>query len=466
MKEQPTETVPGSFRDPAGFVFTRCGRLYRQVNTVYAGDYRNLMDSGLYRRLVADGLLIAHEETDTPPADANLAYTVIQPEAVGFISYPYEWCFSQLKEAALLTLQIQQLALEHGMVLKDASAYNVQFAKGRAVHIDTLSFTRYHEGQPWAAYRQFCEAFLAPLALWSLRDGRLGRMLTLHHEGIPLDLATALLPARSWLKPALVLQLHLHARFQRQHASDSHASTQSRLSRRGMLALLDNLVGAVRGLTWTPTRTVWTDYGLPDARDASYDREKEDAVRGCLAACRPRIVCDLGANTGTYSRVAASGADLVLSVDADPSVVEINYRECRKAAQPNVLPLVVDIANPSPGIGWENTERQPFLQRIAPDAIIALALVHHLAIGNNLPLRRIARAFGGRCRDLIIEFVPEDDPLARRLIDARGGHTHAYSRSAFQSAFDEEFETVSSVRLGASQRTLHHLRARDHRELA
>jgi hypothetical protein len=193
MKTQTTNLV-SSFRDPSGFLFIREGILYRQVNQVYREDYSRLMDSGLYEKLVKNGLLITHAETDIQPADGVLSYKVICPERVPFISYPYEWSFGQLQDAALATLSIQRRALKLGMSLKDASAYNIQFPKGKAMLIDTLSFEQYQEGEPWVAYRQFCQHFLAPLALMAYKDVRLNQLLRIYIDGIPLDLASKLLP--------------------------------------------------------------------------------------------------------------------------------------------------------------------------------------------------------------------------------------------------------------------------------
>jgi hypothetical protein len=216
--------LPSSFRDPSGFVFVRDGVLYRQVNRVHREHYDRLMASGLYERLATDGLLVPHEEDDAVPAAPDLAYKVLRPERVPFVSYPYEWCFGQLKAAALATLAIQRTALDFGMSLRDASAYNIQFLQGKPTHIDTLSFETLREGEPWVAYRQFCQHFLAPLVLSRYRDARLGQLSRVHLDGIPLDLATGLLPWRARLHPPLLLHLFLHARRQRRHERTSMQS--------------------------------------------------------------------------------------------------------------------------------------------------------------------------------------------------------------------------------------------------
>jgi len=203
------DIVPGSFRDPAGFVFRRDGQLLRQVNRLGADDYELLMGTGLYASLRERGWLVEHEETTERPMVPANAYKVLRPRAVDFVSYPYEWSFSQLQDAALLTLDAHLLALEHGMSLKDATAYNVQFAEGRPVLIDTLSFGPYREGEPWVAYRQFCQHFLAPLALMAHTDVRLNQLLRSYIDGVPLDLASRLLPGRTRWQPGLLVHIHL-----------------------------------------------------------------------------------------------------------------------------------------------------------------------------------------------------------------------------------------------------------------
>ena len=252
----PNENGPrlgASFRDPSGFLFERQGILYRQVNQVYRPHFEALHERGLYERLVNAGLLIPHQDADVAPAEPELAYRVIRPERVDFISYPYEWCFSQLKDAALATMAIQKQALEAGMLLKDASAYNIQFHHGRPVLIDSLSFEIQKEGEPWVAYRQFCQHFLAPLALMAHVDVRLGQLLRIYIDGVPLDLAARLLPRRTRLDLGLATHIHLHAAAQKRYSGRAeNPRTVGKMSRMAFLGLMDSLETAVRKLTWKP----------------------------------------------------------------------------------------------------------------------------------------------------------------------------------------------------------------------
>ena len=255
------ERVGSSFRDPSGFLFSDGTVLYRQVNLSYAEDYDHMMASGLYKELVTAKLLVPHAEVP-PVARPTGAYRVLLPERIPFISYPYEWCFSQLQDAALLTLEVQRRAVARGMTLKDASAFNVQFTGGVPVFIDTLSFTRLAPNAPWGAYRQFCQHFLAPLMLAARRDVRLTSLLSRYLDGIPLDLTSRLLPVASWFQFGSLLHLHLHSRSQKRFQNTSLRRTRVKqaMSRTALLGLIDSLETAVRSARWSPEGTEWADY--------------------------------------------------------------------------------------------------------------------------------------------------------------------------------------------------------------
>jgi ribosomal protein L11 methylase PrmA len=456
----PAALVPSSFRDPSGFLFWREGRLFRQINRAYQADYDHLIQSGLLERLVADGLLVPHVEADLDAAVTPEAYKLICPEALGFVSYPYEWCFSQLKDAALLTLGIQRVALKHGMSLKDASAYNVQFRDGRPILIDTLSFERYREGRPWVAYRQFCEQFLAPLALTSRTDVRLGRLSRLYIDGVPLDLASALLPWRTRLSVSLGLHIHAHARSQRKHARRGKA-VDVRFSRRSFDALLDSLVSAVEKQEFRRGETEWAKYyeSMHNYGEEGLE-EKGDLLRQALDGIRPSTVWDLGANTGTFSRIATGCGAFTVAFDLDPSAVESNYRQVVENRETKLLPLLLDLRNPSPGIGWANEERASLAERGPVDTVLALGLVHHLAIGNNVPLDRLADFFAGLSDRLIIEFVPKEDSQVERMLATREDVFGSYHQAGFEAAFAARFELGQALPIRGTQRILYSMRRR------
>ena len=460
---QDSQRVTGSFRDPSGFVFSRDGVLYRQVNHVYADTFESLKTSGLFDDLTVEGLLIPHEEVDLEPADPSDCHVVLRPELVAFTSYPYEWCFGQLRDAALMQLDVLRLALRHGFWLKDCSAYNVQFHNGRPVHIDTLSFEAREPGRPWPAYRQFCQHFLAPLALMSTCHVSLGQLSRIHVDGVPLPLAVRVLPAWSKFVPTLLLHLHLHARAEAKAAA--HGKTMGAAGRRfsatAMEGLLESLGRAVHRLTWNPGATYWSGYyeGL-QGYTGEGERFKEAAVAAALERFRPATVWDFGANTARYSRLASDRGIFTLAFDSDPGAVEIAYRGAKARRDVKLLPLVMDLTNPSSSMGWAGEERASLIERGPADLGLALALVHHLVISNNIGFAMAARFFARTCRALLIEFVPATDPQARRLLEARRGPVPEYGSDAFERAFLTFFSIEHVARVPASDRTLYTMTCR------
>jgi len=446
-----------SFRDPSGFLFVRDGTLFRQVNPSYRATFDQLEQSGLYADLVEDRLLIPHTLADVAPAEPMAAALVLRPDPVAFISYPYEWSFSQLQDSALATLDIQQRALAHGLSLKDASAYNIQFHRGRPVLIDTLSFEVYREGDPWVAYRQFCQHFLAPLALMSRRDVQLGQLLRLSIDGVSLDLAVRLLPWKARLNLGLLTHLYLHAASQRRFAGAEVRTAQGtrRVSRTGFLGLIDHLRRTVAGLHWDPGRTDWAEYETMHNYSPAALESKRRLVAEYLERARPSSLWDLGANTGAFSRMASERGIATISFDVDPSAVETNYRSVRASGEVNLLPLLIDLTNPSPAQGWHHTERLALQQRGPADAVMALALVHHLAIGNNVPLPQVASFLADLAHWVIIEFVPKSDSQVKRLLAAREDIFADYDVEGFERAFSGAFELRHHEPIAESERTLY-----------
>ena len=453
------EGLPSSFRDPSGFLFLDRGVLYRQVNRSYREDYDRFVGSGLFDSLVDAGLLVAHREVALPGPEPQERYKTLRPEPLPFISYPFEWSFSQLQDAALTTLAIQKKSLEHGMSLKDGTAYNIQFRNGKPLFIDTLSFEKYSEGRPWAAYRQFCQHFLAPLALASYSDIRLSQLLRIHLDGVPLDLASRLLPFHTRFRFSLLTHLHLHAKAQTHFADKPARQVRRSVSRRALQGLIDNLESCVAALNWKPPQQEWASYYEDTNYTSEAFRHKEQLVGEYLDRINPKpdMVWDLGANTGLFSRLAASRGMTTIAFDQDPACVERNYRVCGQEGDSNILPLWVDLTNPSPNLGWHGRERMSLLERGSPDAVLALALIHHLAIANNLPLSRLAGFFGELCRSLIIEFVPKTDSQVQRLLASREDIFPNYTQEAFEQAFRRYFEIGAVSKIRQTERTLYRM---------
>ena len=472
--------ISSSFRDPSGFLFIENGTLFRSVSRRYQQHYDHLIRSGLYNKLVEDGLLIPHREIDPGtiehfPESIEDNYKIIKPERVPFISYPYEWCFSQLQDAALTTIKIQKQALDHGMVLKDASGYNVQFHKGVPLLIDTLSFESYKANQPWVAYRQFCQHFLAPLSLMASRDVRLGQLMRIYIDGLPLDLASGLLPISTWFKPALLSHIHLHAKAQKRYGgygigrrdpnspefgivSPNPGMSKGKVTKHALTALMHHLESAITEMQWQPAGTEWSNY----YEDTNYSTEamnhKQRLVEEYLSESNPRTVWDLGANTGVFSRIA-TGKDIdTIAFDVDPAAVEKNYRQMRENKETKILPLCLDLTNPSPAIGWANEERHSLIERGPADMVLALALIHHLAISNNVPFGHIATFLSRLCRFLIIEFVPKNDSQVQRLLRTREDIFPNYNQEHFEQAFNHHFLILESQCVPDTLRTVYLMR--------
>ena len=449
------EQLPASFRDPSGFLFTDNGILYRQINRAYSNDYARLMDSGLYDKLVKASLLIPHVESDQLPAESDSAFKIIQPDRVPFISYPYEWSFSQLKDAALATLSIQKRALKLDISLKDASAYNIQFVRGKATLIDTLSFEIYKVGEPWVAYKQFCQHFLAPLALMAYRDVRLSQLLRVYIDGVPLDLASGLLPAKTKFNFGLLTHIHVHAGAQKRYSDKVVAPRKGGMSRQALTGLIESLESTVKKLTWKPAGTEWGDYyENTNYTDSAFEHKKQ-LVEEWSVEKKPALVWDLGGNTGVFSRVAASSGAFTVSFDIDPAAVEQNYRTVKIKKDQNVLPLVLDLTNPSPALGWDNNERDSFGFRGPVDMVLALAVIHHLAISNNVPLPQLAKFFAAHCKWLVIEFVPKTDSQVIKLLASREDIFPDYTREGFEAAFSTCFVIRKSESVRDSERMLY-----------
>ncbi len=458
--EKATESRLGaSFRDPSGHLFQAGDRLLRQVNDCFGDSYDLLMSSGLYQHLTSKGLLIPHQEIEHPGTKAAGVHRILEPERLPFVSYPYEWCFGQLKDAALLTLRIQQEAMQKGLSLRDASAYNVQFRGAVPVFIDTLSFEPYEEGRPWVAYRQFCQHFLAPLAVASRCDIRLCGLLQRFLDGIPLDLASRLLPVRTRLNLGLLTHLHLHARSQRRWEGKTIGKSRP-VSRQGLLGILGHLERTVEKLSWSPPESVWTRYDDQTSYSEEAAREKKVAISHYLDRLTPDTVWDLGANRGELTRLAAARGAFTVGFELDPSVVEASYQLSKKQKDTRYLSLQMDVANPSPSLGWMHRERDSLVERGPAELVLALALVHHLAIGNNVPLPQVAEMFARLGKHLVIEFVPKEDPQVRRMLATREDIFHDYTVDGFEAAFGHFFDTLERRSLRDSLRTLYLMRRR------
>ncbi len=451
----PDGVLPSSFRDPHGFVFMRDGVLLRQVNDVHAAAFDHFARSGLYEQLVEERLLIPHVQVDATLGLTSDAAFVLQPEWIPFVSLPYEWSWTQLRDAALLTLTIQERAMANGMTLRDATAFNVTFWRGRPTFIDTTSFGLLEVGRPWVAYRQFCQHFLAPLALMSYRDVRLGQLSRIHLDGVPIDLAARLLPRRAKARPALAMHLSFHARSQRRHANDADHGQERNLSPRAFEGLIASLRRCIDSLPEPPGTSEWRDYyqRLDHYSDAAA-AQKESLVGRWVEAVAPSSMWDVGANTGRFSVLGSHRGIETVAIDNDPFCVDEMYRTARRDDDAGLTAAVADIANPTPGIGWANAERPSLRDRGPADLLLALAVLHHIAIGRGVPLPAILDELAVLGRASILEWVPMDDPMSQRLARGREYLFDSYTERAFEDEVARRFEVRRRERLADTGRAL------------
>ena len=443
-----------SFRDRSGFLFYYENEIYRIINFSYKKQYEKFMNSELYQKLEEKNLIITHSEIENLDIDCDY-YKIIKPEKIPFISYPYEWSFSQLKDAALLTLRIQKAAMKYGMTLKDGSAFNIQFHNGHPIFIDTLSFEIYEEGQIWKPYKQFCQHFLAPLALISKKDVRLNLLSKTFIDGIPIDLAAKLLPKTTFGNFGLMAHIHAHAKSQKHYEDKDAKIKQKTLSKRSFEGLIESLKSSIEKMTWNEDNTEWGDYYSDTNYTEKSFEEKKQFISLAIDQVKPKLVWDMGANTGVFSRLASTKGINTISYDIDPLAVEKNYLLSSQNSEQNILPLILDLTNPSSGIGWNHNERMSIIQRGPADMVFALALVHHLAISNNVPLNKLAEFFSQISKFLIIEFVPKSDSQVKRLLLTRDDIFENYDEKNFEIEFSKFFKIINSKKILDSERTIY-----------
>jgi hypothetical protein len=417
------------------------------------------MTSGLYDELVRRDLLVSHRE-EPLPADSDAA-AILVPERIPYISYPYEWSFGQLRDAALLTVEIQEIAMRHGMSLKDASAFNVQFRGSQPVFIDTLSFEE-NDGGPWVAYSQFCRHFAGPLLLMSYVSPGFNHFWKASLDGFPLDLVSSLLPGRTYLKPGVLLHIHLHARSQKKFEDASAARPNPGTPQNGhgpdrKPAIIESLRSLIQSIRLPSVETEWENYYSKNLAHYSpaANMQKKSAVAEMLGSVKPETVFDIGGNIGEYSRLASANGAYTVCFDIDPLCVQRNYERARGERDRSILPLMTDFTNPSPMLGFGLSERDSLLKRGKADVVIALAVLHHLRITGNAPLARIAAFLSGLGTYLILEYVPKTDVMAQALLRSRKDTFFDYTNAGFRDAFGRYFSIEQAVPVADTARSLY-----------
>jgi SAM-dependent methyltransferase len=455
---------PGSFRDWSSRVFYENGRILRALSEEGLADWLALSGSPFFARAVAEGKIVPTDRVADVKVPAELfarPAAVLEHERVPFVSYPYEWPFSMLRDAALLQLELLDRALGDDLTMKDASSYNVQWRGAQPVFVDVGSFERLTEGEPWQGYRQFCMLFLNPLLLQAYKGIAFQPWLRGRLAGISPAEARAVMSLRDLLRRGVLTNVALHARLERKHAESTH-DVKRELRRAGfrkelILANVRRLRKVVGRLEWAPGRTEWSEYAATTSYADADAARKEAFVKSVAHAREWRLVWDLGCNEGRHARIAAESARFVVAVDGDSAVVDRFYRSLAAERAATILPLVADVTDPPPAQGWRGRERRTLEERGRPELTLCLAVLHHVAISGNVPVPEFLTWLRGLDTALVVEFPTRDDPRAAALLARKRPGAHPdYDREPFERALAERFRIVRTEELASGSRILYH----------
>jgi SAM-dependent methyltransferase len=455
---------PGSFRDRSARVFYHDGEVFRGLTKGALEEWKALSATGFYRRFTESGAIVSTQQIDPSSFSAAAREhewaAVLKHQLIPFISYPYEWSFGMLKDAALLQLDLLLAALEEDVTLKDASAYNVQWIGAAPVFVDVASFERRTPGQPWIGYRQFCQLFLYPLLLQAYRDVPFHSMLRGNLEGIDAQLCWKLLGIRDFAKAGVLTHVYLQAKAQAAYGGTGR-DVRADLRAAGFdIALIkanaSKLRSLVAGLAWNPRRSVWSEYAACGHYKDPDTAQKIEFVRSVSAAREWNLVWDLGCNVGRYSRLAAERARSVVAIDSDHLAIDRLYQALKTEGLRNILPLVGDLADPSPDLGWRNLERRRLTARGRPDLVLCLALIHHVVIGANIPLAEFLEWLRDLGADVVIEFVTRQDPMVNVLLQNKEDQYADYDLQRFERELAARFTVVGRQPIGSGTRILYH----------
>jgi hypothetical protein len=449
---------PGSFRDWDSRVFYDDGRVLRALSDDGLADWLALSESTLFREAVAEGKLVATSQVDD--ASIATASAVLEHERIPFVSYPYEWTFAMLRDAALLQLELLRRALDEDLMLKDSSSYNVQWRGAKPVFIDIGSFERLRQGEPWAGYRQFCMLYLNPLLLQAYKGIDFRPWLRGSLAGVtPVD-ARNVFSFRDLFRRGVFTNVALHARLERKH-DDSQRDVKTELRRAGfkkelIVANVRRLEKLVRRLDWEPSSSEWSDYGATTSYDEADAARKEEFVREVVHTRHWGLVWDIGCNEGRHTRIAAKNARYVVALDGDAAVVDRLYRSLAAEGESTILPLAVDVTDPSPALGWHGLERLTLDARGRPELTLCLAVLHHVAISGNVPVPEFLSWLAELRTALVIEFPTRDDTRVAALLRRKKADAHPdYDREPFERALAERFEIERTEELASGTRILY-----------
>ena len=452
----------GSFRDPSSRVWHDGARVLRGLDKTAAADFVALSATNFYRGACKAGDLVGSEQVEAQAPDGSDWALVLEHSAIEVITYAHEWSFSMLQDAASLTLKLVRAAIDEDMTSKDATPYNVQFAGAKPTFIDIASFDSYRAGEPWWGYRQFCQMFLYPLMFTAYKDLPHQPWLRGAVDGITPEQARRVMQGRRHNSKGLIPHVWLHAKADRRFSGGS-AGTVDDLKRAGYnkkiyAALVDRLRKLVDQMKWNRSDSAWADYSERGHYASNDLLSKADFVRRVAAERHRSQVWDIGANDGMFSRIAVEHADAVLAMDADALVVDRLYRTLREDGARRIIPLVVNFADPTPGIGWRGLERPALTERSTPELVLALAVIHHLALTHNVPTAAILDFFFDLNAEVVLEVPAESDQMVKQLKShKRAGAHDAYTLATIEAQINQRFDVRQREQLPGGTRVLFHL---------
>jgi len=462
MNNSEARVNTGSFRDRDGRVYHYQDRVFRGLSEAALESFRQLQQKKFYTTLAESGKVVGSREM---PADENPLPDEVIAQWAGFlehdpipvISYPYEWTFSMLKAAASLQLHLVERAVSNGFALKDATPYNIQFVGRKPVFIDIPSFEPLQEGEPWSGYRQFCEMFLFPLLLQAYKGCSFQPFMRASIDGINVQTATALFGLRDRFRKGVMSHVWLQSKLDRRFGGSSE-NVRSNLKSAGfnrelILVNVRKLQKLVNKLEWEAAGSEWGDYTeFHNYSDQDHVR-KEEFIRSSVIEVKPTTVWDIGCNTGQFSRIAAAECERVVSTDIDHVAVERIFLD--PETPENILPLVQNVADPSPNWGWRNRERSDLQTRSRPDLVLCLALIHHVVITANIPLAEFIDWLAGLTDKLVIEYVSRSDDKVQTLLRNKEDKYQDYSRESLESNLSRHFVISRREDVNNGNRTLY-----------
>ncbi len=462
MSQQQVES--GSFRDRKAKVFYHKGGVYRVLSRAAMSDWKALSATRFFPRFSGDGKIVRTEivnSFDSPEVQPQGQWVgVLKHERIPFISYPYEWSFGMLKDAGLLQLELLLEALKENLILKDSSAFNVQWRGSVPAFIDITSFEKLAPGEPWVGYRQFCQLFLYPLLLQAYKDVPFQLWLRGSLDGIESEHLVRLMSARDFLRPGVFTHVFMQARMQSRFGnSQRDVKTDLRkagFSKQLIVSNLKRIKKLIQGLKWEPEKSVWADYAITNSYSEEESERKAAFVREVVHSRFWELTWDLGCNTGVFSRIAAENARYVVALDADQLAVERLFRELKAEGIKTILPLLNNLADPSPNLGWRGLERKSLANRGKPELVLCLALIHHLVISANIPLGEFVEWLAGLGGDLVIEFITKEDAMVQTLLRNKEDNYSDYNKEFFEECLSKAFDLVRHERLDSGRRILYY----------